>query len=79
MKDERPLDERAMEYAIVAHGIDPDRAYGTFSLRLETPLQEWQADDLKHKMFRDFDIYAVTQAIKRAEEIVLMVLPKTQE
>lgn len=71
----KTLEERAMEYALVFYGVDPDRTEGAFDLKPQTRYDEWQANELKHLMFRDFDIYAVTQAIERAKEVVRMVLP----
>lgn len=69
------LEEMAMQYAIIHIGVDKDRAEGLFDLRPKIPFDEWQAEDLKHRMEREFDVYAVQEAIKQAEEIVRMVLP----
>jgi hypothetical protein len=71
----KTLDELAMEYAIVSTGIDPDRAEGAFDLRPTITPDEWRAEDLKDKMCREFPVYHVDQAIKRALEIVKMVIP----
>jgi hypothetical protein len=67
----------AMQYAIISVGVDWDRAEGLAQLKLTIPFDEWKASELKHRMEQQFDVYEVQQAIKRAEEIVKMVIPNT--
>ena len=75
-KAAKTLDELAMEYAIVSLGIDPDKAEGVFDLKPKTSSAEWQAEDLKNRMCQQASVYHVDQAIKRALEIVKMVIPE---
>lgn len=70
---EKTLNQLAMEYAIAS--VRAEQAEGLAQLKINITEELWTAGQLRNVMEAKFGCFETQEAIKRAEEVVRMVIP----